>query len=325
VNAARSVLPINELNPPRLQHKTVLLNEAVEALCVRPDGVYVDGTFGRGGHSAVILAQLGPTGRLIALDKDPVAVAQAKKIEDKRFTIVHSGFAKLRQVLGDLNVAQADGVLLDLGMSSPQIDDATRGFSFRFEGPLDMRMDTSSGQTAAEWVASATETQIGEVIKRYGEERFAKQIARALVAARQQHPITTTRQLAEIVAKTVRTREPNQDPATRTFQAIRIYLNQELEELALILPQCIEALSVGGRLVVISFHSLEDRIVKRFMRDMAQPDQLPRKLPIREIELAAPKLRIVGKAVRATDAEVAANPRARSAVMRVAERCGAAP
>ena len=326
MNAARSVLPtIEKLEPAGLQHKTVLLNEAVEALRVRPEGLYVDGTFGRGGHSAAILGQLGPAGRLIALDKDQAAVSQAKKIRDQRFTIVHSSFAKLRQVLDDLNVAQADGVLLDLGVSSPQIDDATRGFSFRFDGPLDMRMDTSSGQTAAEWVATATETQIGEVIKHYGEERFAKQIARAFVAARQQQPITTTRQLAEIVAKTVRTREPNQDPATRTFQAIRIYLNQELAELSLVLPQCIDALSIGGRLVVISFHSLEDRIVKRFMRDMAQPDQLPRKLPIREIELAAPRLRVIGKAVRASDAEIATNPRARSAVLRVAERCGEIP
>ena len=326
MNAARSVLPtIEKLEPAGLQHKTVLLNEAVEALRVRPEGLYVDGTFGRGGHSAAILEQLGPAGRLIALDKDQAAVSQAKKIRDQRFTIVHSSFAKLRQVLDDLNVAQADGVLLDLGVSSPQIDDATRGFSFRFDGPLDMRMDTSSGQTAAEWVATATETQIGEVIKHYGEERFAKQIARAFVAARQQQPITTTRQLAEIVAKTVRTREPNQDPATRTFQAIRIYLNQELAELSLVLPQCIDALSIGGRLVVISFHSLEDRIVKRFMRDMAQPDQLPRKLPIREIELAAPRLRVIGKAVRASDAEIATNPRARSAVLRVAERCGEIP
>ncbi len=308
-----------------LGHRPVLLREAVEALNLRPDGFYVDGTFGRGGHSTLILGELGANGRLLALDRDPSAVKQAAAIKDERFTIVHSSFARLRQVLEGLGVARVDGVLLDLGVSSPQLEDAARGFSFRREGPLDMRMDTDSGRTAAEWLAAATEDQIAKVIKLYGEERFAKQVARAIVAARAHAPVDTTRQLAEIVAKAVRTREPYQDPATRTFQAIRIYLNQELEELSLVLPQCVEALAPGGRLVVIAFHSLEDRIVKRFMREASRPDALPQKLPVRERELPAPKLRLVGKAVRPGPEEVAANPRARSAVMRVAERTGAAP
>ncbi len=303
-------------------HKTVLLHEAVDALNVRPDGIYVDGTFGRGGHSRLILEKLGQYGRLIALDKDPAALLEAWKIKDQRFQIVHSGFAKLQEVLTGLGVAQVDGVLLDLGVSSPQLDEAARGFSFRFDGPLDMRMDVTRGQTASEWLTTADEKEIGEVIKNYGEERFAKQVARAIVAAREGGVIATTRQLAEIVAKAVRTREPNQDPATRTFQALRIYLNQELEELSLVLPQCVSALAPGGRLVVISFHSLEDRIVKRFTREVSNPDTLPSRLPIRAKELPVPVLRLVGKVVRASDAEVAANPRSRSAVMRVAEKAG---
>jgi len=306
------------------QHKTVLLQEAVDALQVRPDGVYVDCTFGRGGHSGLILQRLGTAGRLIALDKDPAAVAAAHSIKDGRFCIVQSGFAKLGQVLGGLGVSKVDGVLLDLGVSSPQIDQAERGFSFRFDGPLDMRMDTSRGQTAAEWLAQAPEQQIAGVIKEYGEDRFAKQIARAIVAARAGSAIATTRQLAEIVAKAVRTREPNQDPATRTFQAIRIYINQELEELSLALSQCIDLLAPGGRLVVISFHSLEDRIVKHFMREAARPDTLPHKLPVRQKDVYAPQLLLLGRAVRPSSDEVYANPRARSAVMRVAERYGVA-
>jgi 16S rRNA (cytosine1402-N4)-methyltransferase len=235
---------------------------------------------------------------------------------------MHSGFAYLAEVLCKLSVEKVDGVLLDLGVSSPQLDDQRRGFSFRFDSPLDMRMDTSSGQTAAEWLATVDEDLLGEVIRDYGEERFAKQIARALVAARQEQPVVTTRQLSEIVAKAVRTREPGKNPATRTFQAIRIYLNQELEEIARVLPQCVDCLKPGGRIVVISFHSLEDRMVKRFLRDMAQGDKLPRNLPIRAADVPRGKLNLVGKAVRATPQEVDANPRARSAVMRVAERAG---
>ncbi|MBI3902320.1 MAG: 16S rRNA (cytosine(1402)-N(4))-methyltransferase RsmH [Nitrosomonadales bacterium] len=307
-----------------LSHATVLLHEAVVALQIKPGGVYVDGTFGRGGHSRLILEQLGAMGRLIALDKDPAALAAAREIADVRFQIVHSGFVHLAEVLRKLSVEKVDGVLLDLGVSSPQLDDEQRGFSFRFNAPLDMRMDTSSGQTAAQWLETVDESLLAEVIRDYGEERFAKQIARALVIARQECPIATTQQLTEIVAKAVRTREPGKNPATRTFQAIRIYLNQELEELAQVLPQCVDALAPGGRIVVISFHSLEDRMVKHFLRDMAEGDKLPHKLPIRAAEVPMGRLRLVGKVVRATEREVAANPRARSAVMRVAEHPGGA-
>jgi 16S rRNA (cytosine1402-N4)-methyltransferase len=303
-----------------LAHTTVLLNEAVEALAIKPDGIYVDGTFGRGGHSARILEQLGGTGRLIALDKDPAAVAVGEKWGDARFQMVHRGFAHLAEVLREQGVARVNGILLDLGVSSPQLDDAARGFSFRFDAPLDMRMDVSSGMTAAQWLATGDEGLLTEVIRDYGEERFAKQIARAVVAARAIEPIHTTRQLVELVSKAVRTREAGQNPATRTFQAIRIYLNQELEELARVLPECVTHLKTGGRLVVISFHSLEDRIVKHFMRDMSEGDKLPRNVPIRASEVPQGRLSLIGKAVRAGEAELRINPRARSAVMRVAER-----
>ncbi len=303
-----------------LVHTTVLLDEAVEALAIKPDGVYVDGTFGRGGHSAKILQQLGANGRLIALDKDPAAVTVGQQWRDMRFQIVHSGFMNLDSVLSELGVAKVDGILLDLGVSSPQLDEAARGFSFRFDAPLDMRMDVSSGPTAAQWLATVDESFLAEVIRDYGEERFAKQIARAVVVARAIEPIHTTGQLVELVGQTVRTREAGQNPATRTFQAIRIYLNQELEELARILPKCVTHLKAGGRLVVISFHSLEDRIVKHFMRDMAEGDKLPRNVPIRASEVPQGEMNLVGKAVRAGEVELKANPRARSAVMRVAER-----
>ncbi|MDO8262599.1 MAG: 16S rRNA (cytosine(1402)-N(4))-methyltransferase RsmH [Gallionella sp.] len=303
-----------------LAHTTVLLNEAVDALAIKPDGIYVDGTFGRGGHSALILERLGSNGRLIALDKDPAAVAAGRIWRDARFNMVHRGFAQLAEVLRELGVAKVDGILLDLGVSSPQLDDAARGFSFRFDAPLDMRMDTSSGMTAAQWLATVDEVLLAEVIRDYGEERFAKQIARAVVEARAIEPIRTTRQLVELVSKAVRTREPGQSPATRTFQAIRIYLNQELEELARVLPECVTHLQTGGRLVVISFHSLEDRIVKHFMRDMAEGDKLPRNVPIRASEVPRGRLNLIGKAVRAGETELQTNPRARSAVMRVVER-----
>ncbi len=302
------------------QHSTVLLHEAVEALNVRSDGVYVDCTFGRGGHSRLLLQKLGKNGRLIALDKDPAAVVAGGALHDARFCIVQRNFGALHEVLSDLGVAEADGVLLDLGVSSPQLDDAERGFSFRRDAPLDMRMDTSHGETAAEWLHRAEEREIGEVIKKYGEERFAKQIARAIVTARKTGPVSTTRQLAQIVAAAVRTREPHQDPATRTFQAIRIYLNQELEELSLVLPQTMQALKPGGRLVVISFHSLEDRMVKRFMRDEARVGNWPARLPVRASEIPRPRWRVIGKALRPGAQEIMANPRARSATMRVAER-----
>jgi len=303
-----------------LAHTTVLLNEAVEALAIKPDGIYVDGTFGRGGHSARILEQLSDKGKLIALDKDPDAVAAGKTWRDARFLVVHSSFANMAGVLGEQGIELVDGILLDLGVSSPQLDEEARGFSFRFDAPLDMRMDTSSGMTAAQWLATVDEGLLREVIRDYGEERFAKQIARAIVAARAIEPIHTTRQLVELVSKTVRTREAGQNPATRTFQAIRIYLNQELEELARILPECVTHLKNGGRLVVISFHSLEDRIVKHFIRDMADGDKLPRDVPVRASEVPQGKLNLVGRAVRVGETELKANPRARSAVMRVAER-----
>jgi 16S rRNA (cytosine1402-N4)-methyltransferase len=301
-----------------------LLKAAVDGLKVRANGVYVDCTFGRGGHSREILRRLGGQGRLIALDRDPQAIAARGDIEDERLELVHVGFSELAQVLRERGVAAVDGILLDLGVSSPQLDDAQRGFSFRTDAPLDMRMDTSRGATAAGWLASADEEEIREVIRNYGEERFARQIAAAIVAARARGPVATTRQLAGIVAAVVRTREPGQDPATRTFQALRIHVNQELEELTRVLPQCVDALAPGGRLVVISFHSLEDRIVKRFMREHSQPPRLPSRLPLRAAELPAPPLALIGKMQRPADDEIAANPRARSAVMRIAEKAGAA-
>ena len=306
-----------------IPHQTVLLEEAVEALLVKPEGIYVDATFGRGGHSREILARLGPGGRVIALDRDTQAVAAAAQWSDPRFAIVHAGFGGLRDVLQQVGVGRVNGVLFDLGVSSPQFDEAERGFSFRFDGPLDMRMDTSRGLTAAQWLEQASEQEIGEVIRRYGEERFAKQIARAIVAARSGGPVDRTRQLAQIVAKAVPSREPSQDPATRTFQALRIHINKELEELALALPQCVEILGDGGRLVVISFHSLEDRIVKQFMHGQAQPGNLPVRLPLRADQLPKPRLRLVGKPVFPAEAEITSNPRSRSAVMRVAERMAA--
>jgi len=301
-------------------HLPVLLDTAVDGLNVRADGVYVDCTFGCGGHSREILARLGRRGRLIALDRDPAAIAARGEIDDERLQLMHESFSRLREVLRACGVTHVDGILLDLGMSSPQLDDAQRGFSFRFDAPLDMRMDTSRGTTAAEWLASAGERELREVIRNYGEERFAKQIAAAIVAARARGPVATTRQLAGIVAKVVRSREPGQDPATRTFQALRIHVNQELEELTRVLPQCVDALSPQGRLVVISFHSLEDRIVKRCLREHSQPPQLPKRLPLRAAELPQPRLKLIGKMQRPSADEIAANPRARSAVMRVAER-----
>ena len=303
-------------------HVPVLAQEAVAALAIRSDGVYVDATFGRGGHSRLILDRLGAQGRLIALDRDPDAIRAGEALQDKRLTLVRSAFSRLGGVLGELGVTQVDGILLDIGVSSPQLDDATRGFSFRFDAPLDMRMDPESGLSAADWLASAAEGEISEVIRTYGEERFAKSIARAIVAAREKEAIRSTGQLANLIAATIKRREPGQHPATRSFQAIRIYLNRELEELSDVLPQCVNALRPGGRLAVISFHSLEDRIVKRFMRDEAMGEQAPARLPIRADMLKPGRLKLIGRAQHASDAEVADNPRARSAVLRVAERAG---
>jgi len=299
---------------PHLPHQPVLAREAIDALAVRPDGIYVDGTFGRGGHSRLILERLGAGGRLIALDRDPQAAEAARAIGDARFTFFKAKFSDLSMV-----PAGVQGMLFDLGASSPQLDDPARGFSFRRDGPLDMRMDPEAGMSAAEWLATAEEQEIRGVIHDYGEERFAKQIAAAIVAARRGEPIVRTGQLADLVAKAVRTREPGQDPATRTFQAVRIHVNRELEEVSLMLPEAVARLAPQGRLALISFHSLEDRIVKRFMQQAARPD-VPRRLPLKASEMPQPLLRIVGRAQRASPEETRRNPRARSATLRVAER-----
>ena len=301
-----------------LSHRTVLLNEAIEALLISPDGHYIDATYGRGGHSHLLLSRLSPAGRLTSFDKDLEAVTHARTIADPRFSIRHESFT----ALADLPPASVAGVLMDLGVSSPQIDNTERGFSFRGNGPLDMRMDTTRGLSVAEWLADASVETMTEVIREYGEERFAGQIAKAIDRRRQERgAITTTGELAEVVAATVKTREPGKDPATRTFQAFRIFINGELAELEQALAASIDVLRPGGRLVVISFHSLEDRIVKQFIAAHSR-DVFDRRAPF-----AAPKvmlLKALGR-IRAGEAEVAVNPRARSAVMRVAERTGAAP
>ena len=298
-------------------HDTVLLAEAVDALVLRPDGIYVDGTYGRGGHARAVLSRLSPQGRLVAFDKDPEAVADAAAIADTRFAVCHAGFDDMAGELAARGVTQVDGVLLDLGVSSPQIDTAARGFSFRFEAPLDMRMDTTRGETAAEFLARADEKHIAEVIRDYGEERFAVSIAKALVARRAGGaPVRSTGELSQLVAGAVKTREAGQNPATRTFQALRIHVNAELEALEQGLKAALALLSPMGRLVVISFHSLEDRIVKTFITRHSK-DEYDRRAPF-----APPRplrLRALAR-VKAGAAELQANPRARSAVMRVAER-----
>ena len=305
-----------------LIHLTVLLDEAIEALDIRDaraNGIYIDGTFGRGGHSRKLLQQLGPQGRLIAFDKDPYAIANAEQIHDPRFQIMHDSFANMSVCLEQAGVAQVDGILMDLGISSPQVDDAERGFSFRHDGPLDMRMDTTRGISAAEWLAQEDEQKIREVIENYGEERFAFQIAKAIVAHRAIEPISSTRQLAELVANAVKTREKGKDPATRTFQAIRIFVNQELADLETGLVAAYEHLAPNGRMAVISFHSLEDRIVKQFFAAKVNVEQPDRRLPIRTIDLPQPKMRLLSR-IKPSEQEVQVNPRARSAIMRVAQK-----
>mgnify|MGYP000656177478 CR=1 FL=1 len=296
-------------------HTTVLLSEAVDALDIKPDGTYVDATFGRGGHSRLILSKLSPKGRLIAFDKDLDAIAAAEQIQDPRFSIRHQGFTHL----GELEAGSIDGVLMDLGVSSPQIDNPARGFSFRNDGPLDMRMDTTRGQSVSEWLAEAEVQHIAEVIREYGEERFALQIAKAIDARRQERGVpTSTSELAQLVADTVKTREPGKDPATRTFQAFRIFINAELEELQQALNASLQVLRPGGRLAVISFHSLEDRIVKQFIT------QHSREVYDRRAPFAAPKVmdfKAIDR-IKPSAAEVEGNPRSRSAIMRVAERLG---
>ena len=295
----------------------MLLAESVSALSVRADGSYLDGTFGRGGHSREILSRLSSGGKLIAVDKDPAAEASALSLaNDPRFQFEPGSFADISRIVTDNSL---DGILLDLGVSSPQLDDAQRGFGFSGDGPLDMRMDTRTGMTAAQWLASAPEQDIADVIKTYGEERFGKRMAAAIVRVRAETPITSTRQLANIIADANPKWEPNKQPATRAFQAIRIFINRELEDLELALECMVDKLVVGGRLVVISFHSLEDRIVKRFMRDQARGIQLPRHVPVVDSD-AGKTLNLVGKAMKPSNEEIARNPRSRSAVMRIAER-----
>ena len=301
-------------------HFSVLLHEAVDALNVRSSGTYLDGTFGRGGHSKEILKKLGKGGRLIAVDKDADAVLSANSLPKENFHIVHGSFADITRILSGYQIAEIDGVLLDLGVSSPQLNDASRGFSFMSDGPLDMRMDVTQGMSAANWLNGATTDEITQVLKDFGEERFAKNIARKIVQERQTCELVSTRQLVDIVTDAIPKRyQVLKNPATRTFQAIRIFINRELEDLEHFLQDVISRLSVGGRIVVISFHSLEDRIVKRFFKKICSID-VPDRLPVRASELPKSMYRQVGRAVRASSSEVSRNVRSRSAIMRVAER-----
>jgi 16S rRNA (cytosine1402-N4)-methyltransferase len=304
-----------------MEHKAVLLDESLAALSIQPAGIYVDGTFGRGGHSGAILQQLGPEGRLLAVDKDPEAIVSAQQFAaDERFSIMRGSFAELSELASAVGISgQIDGLLLDLGVSSPQLDDAERGFSFSQDGPLDMRMDPDSGQSAAAWLARAEAGDIAKVLKEYGEERFAKRIARAIVAAREEQVITTTSRLADIVSKANPAWERGKHPATRSFQAIRIFINRELDDLLTCLDQVLPLLVVGGRLVVISFHSLEDRIVKRFIRNLARGDHFPPGVPVTQDQVR-PRMKMIGKATRSGQQELADNVRARSATLRVAEK-----
>lgn len=308
------------------KHTTVLLDEAVNGLNIREDGIYIDGTFGRGGHSRLILSQLGEKGRLIAIDRDPQAIAAAAEITDPRFSIIHGPFSALAEYVAERDlVGKIDGILLDLGVSSPQLDDAERGFSFMRDGPLDMRMDPSRGHSAAEWLLHAEEADIAFVLKTYGEERFAKRIARAIVERNREQPMTRTRELAEVISIAMPVKDKFKHPATRSFQAIRIWINSELEEIDIALKGAVQVLAPQGRLSVISFHSLEDRLVKRFMRDQSRGPQVPAGIPMTEHQLRAlggRELKLLGK-MSPGDAEVSENPRARSSVLRIAEKTDA--
>ncbi|VUD40333.1 Ribosomal RNA small subunit methyltransferase H [Thalassocella blandensis] len=303
------------------QHYSVLLQESVDALVINKDGLYIDGTFGRGGHSREILKRLSQSGRLVAFDKDPQAIAVGQELEkeDERFAIVHDSFSQMEVWLKGQGIEHVDGVLLDLGVSSPQLDQAERGFSFLQDGPLDMRMDTTKGQTAADWIAHAKEEDITRILKEYGEERFAKRMARAIVTTRQEQEISTTSQLAKIVAEANPKWEKGKHPATRAFQAIRIFINGELDDLESALEAALNVLGKGGRLVAISFHSLEDRMVKRFMRDKARGKEFPAGMPVTE-EMLEKELKVMSKALKASETEVGENIRSRSAVMRIAEK-----
>lgn len=305
-------------------HETVLLREAVDALAIKSDGLYIDGTYGRGGHSILLLEQLGLQGRLIGIDKDPLAILHGNKIQkqDHRLSMSQGSFANIHSLAQDGNyLGQVDGVLLDLGVSSPQIDDPDRGFSFLRDGPLDMRMDQSRGQSAAEWLQTAELDEITEVIKRFGEEKFGKRIATAVVEQRKERPLTTTHQFVELIDQAVPVKDKYKHPATRTFQGVRIFINNELSDLERALDGILEVLKPGGRMVIISFHSLEDRIVKRFIRKHVQGDQYPKGVPILEEQLNK-RLKAIGKAVKASKEQIQENPRARSAVMRIAEKLG---
>lgn len=304
-------------------HLSVLLQESIDGLAIKPDGIYMDATFGRGGHSGAILNQLSPAGRLIAIDRDPMAIDAAKAFaDDPRFSIHHSAFSNLQDVAEELQlVGKIDGILMDLGVSSPQLDDAERGFSFMREGPLDMRMDTTKGMSASQWLASAEEQDITQVIKEFGEEKFGKRIAHAIVNERQINPITGTLQLAELIDQAVPVKDKYKHPATRSFQAIRIYINSELDEIKTGLKAALKTLSPRGRLAVISFHSLEDRLVKRFMREQSRGLNVPAGLPIMQAEIDAAKaMKTIGKAIKPSQAELEKNVRARSSVLRVAEK-----
>ena len=309
--------------PNEFKHISVLLDECIEALAIKPDGIYIDATFGRGGHSAHILNSLGENGRLIAFDRDPQAIKAAERFaDDKRFSIIHSPFGDMAEEIEALGLTgKIDGVLMDLGVSSPQLDDAERGFSFLRDGPLDMRMDTSRGQSAADWLANAEEQDITQVIKEFGEEKFGKRIAHAIVNTRQETPITRTAQLAKIIDEAVPVKDKFKHPATRAFQGIRIYINAELEQLRVGLKAATQVLAKEGRLAVISFHSLEDRLVKRFIKDQSKGKVVPHNLPITQAEIDADKvLKALGKAIKPSEQEIANNVRSRSSVLRVAEK-----
>ncbi len=308
-----------------MSHIPVLLREALTALCIEHDGLYLDCTFGRGGHSRAILAELGASGRLIGFDRDPSAVAVARNLaqEDPRFEIVHTAFSELETALDSLAVTRVHGILMDLGVSSPQLDEAGRGFSFQADGPLDMRMDPTSGESAADWIARADSDEIAHVLWVFGEERFSRRIARAIVEARELTPIVTTTQLSQIVTSAQPKKDQNKHPATRSFQGIRLYINGELAEVEQGLEAAMNRLEVGGRLAVISFHSLEDRLVKRALRDASRPPKGDPRMPLPD-SVAPPKLKLVGKAIKASPDELRLNPRSRSAVLRIAERTEAA-
>lgn len=303
-------------------HDSVLLSEAVNALMIRPDGLYIDGTYGRGGHSALILQSLGAQGKLLVIDKDPSAIDHARLNyqNDPRVAIWQGSFKDFDSALQACNLTQPNGLLLDLGVSSPQLDDAERGFSFMRQGALDMRMNPQHGMSAADWVNSAAETEIADVLWRYGEERFSRQIARKIVQTRTAQPLTTTLQLAELIAHAIPKKEPHKHPATRSFQAIRIKINEELHDIETCLVKTLDHLALGGRLSIISFHSLEDRLVKQFMREYSTPKRLPKGLPILDDQTEMPPLKLIGKGLRASEQEIATNIRARSALLRIAER-----